>query len=188
MGGDEKPQNAIIYPMKNKTMTHTTIGIFYDPWNPDWEIGKTRVRLHGFRLCQLYRQVIWYKARPRREKYMRQLFREKFPEGTFIHVKKGTDIYHAIRRATTIILLYPDANGLGFNWLEWLILGNKQPFTNVKVLNGRRRLFVLSHAVYLQLMLRRFMERTMLAELLTIIPFVIISPVLLLYDRWRRHA
>ncbi|MBN2010091.1 hypothetical protein JW960_12170 [candidate division KSB1 bacterium] len=168
-------------------MNQSTIGIFSYHWNPDWIIGKTRIQSRWTQPWSLYKQVLWYKARPRREAYMQELFETYYPDGIFINIDNEPDWQHHIVSASTIVLLYPDATGLGFMSVERTIWKQKRMWANIKVMNGRRRQFVINWSVYIQLLIRRILERTMLIELCATIPFVLITPILLLIDQ-RRHA
>ncbi len=70
-----------------------------------------------------------------------------------------------------LVLLYPDAIGLGWSPLERAL---RRRFNNVKVLNGRKRFFQLDGKELIQLRVRRFLE-------ITFLPEIIFAPFLLIY-------
>ena len=141
---------------KNNLLKNKEIGLFYNPWKFTSEHKKS--------VSDLYRRAVLYKANPRSEKYMRNLFAEYSPEGTFINIQSDSDWQSKLSSADSIILLYPDSIGINFSSIESKVNSSKQKWTGVKVLNGRRRAFVLNHSVRLQLRLRRFIEQTMIGE------------------------
>jgi len=120
----------------------------------------------------------WYKANPRDRDYMQALFAERFADGRFVDVAETQDWPARIADADEIVLLYPDATGLGFGATEHSILRQRHPIQDVTVLNGRRRYFQLDATTRRQLRWRRFLERWMLGEALCM-PFVLIAALLL---------
>jgi hypothetical protein len=107
-----------------------------------------------------YWRGVIHKANPRSEAYMRDLFAEVAPEGRL--VAEGPDLAAEVAGAERVILLYPDAIGLGWGGVERALRG-AAPKT--EVLNGRRRHFALDGRALRELRLRRVLERTMLGEL-----------------------
>ncbi len=88
---------------------------------------------------------------------------------------------HAIetnRDASTILLIFSDAIGLGCEPIE--AAASKAP--NVFVANGRRRLFRLTPEMRRILASRRFHSRWRLAELLLAVTFVPLSAIMALLD------
>lgn len=108
--------------------------------------------------------VVCQRSNPRTKEYMLDLLREKFPDAELI----SADNLH---QTGTLVLLYPDAIGLGWGKLEKKCF---KIFKEVSVLNGRRRCFNLTYMGHNKLLLRRVLEATFLPEL-------IIAPLLLIY-------
>lgn len=81
-----------------------------------------------------------------------------------------------------IVILYPDAIGLGMGKLEKLIQGQNP--ARVQVLNGRRRIFTLDAKNLKRLRWKRFLEMSFLVEifwslkLLLLFPFWVLSDLL----------
>jgi hypothetical protein len=165
-------------------MKHKTVGIFNYPWPPEYIEGKTPMREGA--LPDLYRKAVWNKANPRREDYMKARFFEVWPDGIFVSANQANWRDH-LADADTIVLLYPDAIGLGFRQLEKQVFKTKKKWAAVRVLNGRRRQFLLNASVRRQLLWRRFLERSMLAEFVAIVPFVILTSLLWIFDWARGH-
>jgi len=109
----------------------------------------------------------WFKANPRTEDYMRTLFVERYPDGEFINTEtlSAASLKSCIADAHTIVLLYPDAIGIGFRPLEKLVSRERNPMAKIIVLNGRKREFHFSGSTRNGLYLRRLAELTMITEL-----------------------
>lgn len=130
-----------------------------------------------------YRKVLWQKANPRSEQYMRDLFNERYPDGEFVMVEDGESAAQRLAGARQIVLLYPDAIGLGFGGIEKAALrAAARSGTRVRALNGRRHEFELDGRALRALRLRRVLERYMLGELAITIGFVIATPFLVCAD------
>ncbi len=110
---------------------------------------------------KLYR-VVCHRSNPRSKEYMLDLLREKFPDAEIVDINQT-------RSPGKIILLYPDAMGLGWGKIENRLKIQTQ---NITVLNGRKRVFEFTSSVRRMLLLRRFLEMTFLPELL-LTPFVL---------------
>jgi len=151
------------------------IGIYDGRWTPPdpAEAG----------LLARFRRARWYKANPRGRDYMKALFTEYFGDGVFVDVAEPGDWRAALTEADEIVLLYPDAVGLGFARTERSILRLRRPIQDIRVLNGRRRSFRLDRATRRQLQWRRLLERWMLGELVCMPVFVGVALVLAAYDR-----
>lgn len=166
-------------------MHYRIVGIFSYPWNPDYQFGQTPLSQGS--PMELYRKMVWLKANPRPEAYMKTLFFEQWPTGIFVNADNSPDWMNHISRADTVILLYPDAIGQGFRHIEDTVRKIKKPGAAMRVLNGRRRKFLLNRSVQMSLRLRRLLERLMLLELLVMVPFIIITPFLAIFDRAKGH-
>lgn len=79
-----------------------------------------------------------------------------------------------------IVMLYPDAIGLGWFPLERVLRRFGVPM--MIVADGRRRVFLWSPAVRFKLYLRRILEKYWIFEILFSLSFVFSTPLLLLYD------
>lgn len=101
-------------------------------------------------------EVVCQRANPRTKQYMLDLLHHQFPDSKAVLLK---DIPHT---AEEVILLFPDAIGLGFNSLEKKC---KDRFKRIMVLNGRKRQFILNDTMKRKLLLRRFLECSFLPEL-----------------------
>lgn len=131
---------------------------------------------------ELYRKTLWYKARPRSRAYMSELFRQCYPDGDLVCLEESPDWRSAVAEADLIVLLYADAIGLGFADVEGELAGHLLPWAAVRVLNGRRRDFVLNRGTLWALRARRLLERTMLGEAVFLLAFVCVTPLMLVSD------
>jgi hypothetical protein len=129
----------------------------------------------------LYGRALKLKANPRGEDYMRELFESTHPGGEFVNADARTGWEGATRDAAQVVLLFPDATGIGFSGISWaarkLVQGSR-----LTVLNGRRRSFPLDAAWRRRLAVRRIIERLMLGEAAALIGFVAMTPVLIMFD------
>ena len=155
-------------------MKQSIVGLFHNGWQADYDGRQS--------LAGLYRRAVWLKANPRSEAYMRELFAERYPQGRFINADEQPDWPVHLRAADTVVLLYPDAIGIGFSAIETMVRKQKKDWATVRVLNGRRRDFIWQRRVTRQLRLRRFLERSMLGEALAIIIFAAVTPFFLASD------
>lgn len=112
--------------------------------------------------------VVCLRSNPRSKEYMLSLLHEKFPEAEILVSK-------APEEKNLIILLYPDAIGLGWGKIERQY---KRRFKNITVLNGRGRIFTLDASTYTSLKVKRFLEITFLPELI-LTPFLFMIGVAL---------
>lgn len=157
-----------------------TIGVLMDPWPAAWVHGQTRVGEGTLR--DRYRKTVWLKANPRRASYMAALFRERYPGSPCIDAGRDGGWPDKLPVPATAVLLYPDAIGLGFRRLETRLLSRLAPGSAVRVLNGRRREFVLDTVTRRRLLVRRLLEWTMLPEFAFTAGFLVATPALMLVD------
>lgn len=115
-------------------------------------------------LPQKLHNVVCIRANPRSKEYMINLLQEQFPEAELI------DLRHP-RSSGQVVLLYPDAIGLGWGKIEKRVRNQTQELT---VLNGRKRVFPLTVSVHRKLLLHRFLE-------ITFLPEILLTPFILLY-------
>jgi hypothetical protein len=130
----------------------------------------------------LYKNVVKYKSNPRSEKMMRALFKQRFPEGKVVRI--GEDIDEGVDE---IVLLFPDAIGLGWGRLERDIKKKFKQSIEYSCLNGRGRYFSLSFSRSISLRWRRALEKSMFTEFLSVFLFVMITPFLFIIDLFRRR-
>ncbi|MGA2462951.1 MAG: hypothetical protein ABSH06_01165 [Thermodesulfobacteriota bacterium] len=164
-------------------MVGKTLGIFSYPWPEEYVKGLPPQGTPW----ELQRKVVWRKANPRSEDYMKTLFFNHWPKGDYINADKDPNWFLWVSSADQVVLLYPDAIGLGFRHIESQVFKLKKTLISVHVLNGRRREFILDHPTRWHLYLRRFLERGMFGEALTVLIFLMITPVLLAVDWTKGH-
>lgn len=157
-------------------MERKVLGVFHNPWRADYDPKRS--------LAELYRRAVWLKANPRDEAYMRALFAERYPGGLFADTADD-GWRRELPAADTVVLLYPDANGIDFSGVEGEVLRRRKTWATVRVLNGRRRDFVLNGGVRRALRRRRFVERAMLGEALAVILFAAATPFFVASDLLR---
>ena len=117
--------------------------------------------------------MICQRSNPRTQEYMLALLREKFPDAELI--SEG-DSYQMGR----IILLYPDAIGLGWSSLEKKYI---KKFKEVNVLNGRKRYFSLTVMARIKLLPCRMLEVTFLPELIFAPCLLVFGSILAIKDK-----
>lgn len=161
-------------------MSSSTIGLYLGHWGEEFSIPARRLRNPLYML----RWALWFKANPRPGGYMRQLFAERHPDGEFVDVGAvdAATLAARIGEAAEIVLLYPDSIGIGFGGLEKRVRQGRNPIAGIRVLNGRRREFVLSCTVRRNLRTRRILELTMLPELAAGAAMLLATPFLLTID------
>lgn len=111
-------------------------------------------------------RVVCNRANPRPDLYMKDLFLEHFPDGIF----SDDALPKNMQAEDRLVLLYPDAIGIGYSLLEIRAFASHQ----LEVLNGRRRHFRLTYGHWILLMSKRFLEVSFLPEL-------ILMPVIVVY-------
>ena len=85
----------------------------------------------------------------------------------------------------TVLLVYADPLGLSFGPLESRVLAEAP---NVVVVNGRRRLFPLTHRARRALRWRRILATTRIPELAMAVAVISLSAALVAYDWLRRRT
>jgi hypothetical protein len=119
----------------------------------------------------IYQRALHNRANPRSRRYMEQLLEERFPDAELRTTRPGEDV--------EVVLLYPDANGLGHSGLE-----RRLP-ADTRVLNGRRRELVLDRHTRRAIRVRRTLERSFAVELVSLAAIAVVTPFLLAYDLLR---
>ena len=159
-------------------MSAKIVGLYRDQENCEL----ARYRAGARDPVQLYRKTVWYKLHPRNFEYMRGLFHERYPNGTLVSLDESKDWLSSIKDADVIVLLYADPIGLGFSDVERLLDGRTPPWAAVRILNGRRRDFVLNRGTLWALRMRRLIARLMLGEMVFFVIFLFVTPWLLVRD------
>lgn len=155
-----------------------TLGLYYDMWGD----GETGPPARSRNPRHLYRRAVWFKSNPRSASAMKQLFHETWPGGHFVDVSKTKGWRREAVDCDIVVLLYPDAIGLGFGTIERQVLRNRARNSRARVLNGRKRDFLLTPSVRRGLRWRRMLERTMAGELLFALVFLAATPLMLSFD------
>lgn len=120
----------------------------------------------------------------RTPEYMKALFTKTFPGGALTEVATGKVPDDFGTQARHIVLLYPDAIGMNFGWIERTLV-RRLPSKSILVLNGRRRHFRLDRDMRRKLTVRRFLERFRIPEFAFLVLFVAVTPILILFDLLR---
>lgn len=120
-----------------------------------------------------YRRVLLEKSNPRSPQYMARLFAARFPDGRVVE--------SAVEATGDVVLLYPDAIGLGWERIE-RELGSA---TSIRVLNGRGREFSLDRRARRALKVRRLLERSFVVEAALLAAGIVATPFLVAADAVR---
>ena len=154
------------------------VGLFYDTWNG----AAAGPSAQGRGPRRLYRRAVWLNSNPRNAAYMKQLLGETWPGARFVDIRSEPAWLNGAKDCETLVLLYPDAIGLGIGAIERKVLRARRGRGGVQILTGRRRQFALTRPVRRVLLMRRLLERAMLGEVLFGLVFVVTTPLLLTLD------
>lgn len=97
-----------------------------------------------------------------------------------VQVRAASNLLSANETADNVLLIYPDALGLG-----WAPLESHLPSVPVYVVNGRRRIFSLNASTSRRLRWRRLLANTRVTELLATIAIVPLAAGLAAWDALR---
>ena len=122
--------------------------------------------------------MVEFKANPRDEAYLRALFAERYPDGRIGALSEAGN-------ADVVVLLYPDAIGIGWSAVERDVRSRAGAGTELRALNGRRRDFALDRAMRRRLAVRRAFETALLGEALFTAVLLLATPPLLAWDLLR---
>lgn len=145
------------------------VAVLAYPLGEDFGLGRAKPHTP----LRVYRRAVLEKANPRSPDYMRRLLDEHHGDDVTI---VGDPAEAAAARE--IVLLYPDAIGLGFGRLERRLPRG----VPVQVLTGRRRAFTLDARTRRRLRRRRFLERALVGEAIGLALAVAATPALLAVD------
>jgi hypothetical protein len=119
---------------------------------------------------------------------MHAVLAEHCPDAELVSTSEDSSWSDRVAQADKVVLLYPDAIGLGFSAVERVVYKRKKVWAGVSVLNGRRRSFRLNAISRLSLRIRRSLEWTMLFELLFLPVFLVATPLMWVIDLARGRA
>lgn len=122
-----------------------------------------------------------YRRCPRDKNYMRDLFHKVF-NGDYQFSDADELKAELVRQAEEIVLLWPDGNGYGWFGTEYKVLRWKNRDCSVLVLNGRHRHFQFSPGLWLSYLSRRTLERFWIGEIVFSLIFVVVSPLIVVWD------
>ena len=127
-----------------------------------------------------------YRQNPRSWEYMRdaagQLLGPLDPSRVYSPDQLANADWKAVDR---VVLLWRDGNGLGWSVVEKQVMALACPGTRITICNGRRRVFDLTPQLLRQYRWRRFLEKTLAADLVALTVFVIATPILVAVDLGR---
>lgn len=134
------------------------------------------------RVLRVLQKALDYKRNPRSFAYMSTLAGNVgHGNWSVIHDTSLTD--QQISEATQIVLLWPDANGLGWGKLTRRVYRAKRSGARVSVLNGRHRYFELNLPFRLRFALRRTIQRAWLGEMALMLAGVAVGLPLAIWDK-----
>src|SRR5579872_4056435 len=119
----------------------------------------------------------------RGRQFMESVAREAFPQfqpDRMLTVGEAALLPQTDWRAVSeIVLIWPDANGMGWAPIERQIFRNAAPGARVLVVNGRRRRIELTRNSWRSMRWRRFLEKSLVVELAFTVAFLFITPALI---------
>lgn len=128
-----------------------------------------------------------FRRHPRDAEYMRNLVTHAHGAQYVQRVQQVTNPHdldrHALKALCAVVLLWRDGNGTGWLPIELHVLRYRAEGARVLVLNGRRRQFELTPSAWAAYLLRRFLGKSLAAEALFVVAFVIATPFLFVWDR-----
>jgi hypothetical protein len=86
-------------------------------------------------------------------------------------------------KAERVVLLWPDASGIGWSRVEKAFFSRIDPRTKLVVLNGRRRLFELTRTRWYVWRLRRLLDKWFIGDAIAFFLILIVTPPLAAIDR-----
>lgn len=128
---------------------------------------------------------------PRSGEYMNLLAAERdaHPDDVWIHLEDTSTLpAMPLDGVERVVLLWRDGNGTGWRTVERHVFANKAPGARVDVLNGRRRAFELTPALWRGYLTRRFVEKSLVPDMAIAAMLLTLSPVIIGWDLIRgRH-
>jgi hypothetical protein len=127
-----------------------------------------------------------FRRHPRDASYMSQLVKETHGDAYTSRIRQIADrdalAGLPLDNLSAIVLLWRDGNGTGWLPIERHVMRNKPARADVVVLNGRRRQFELTPAVWRAYRLRRFLGKSLIVEAGFFVAFVLTAPFLFAWD------
>lgn len=109
--------------------------------------------------------------------------REKLNQSGNVNVVEAACLFSNAQSFGGILLIYPDALGLGWSRAERTLSGNR-----AFVINGRRRLFALDAPTRAKLLWRRFLANTRFPEMIAGVVIVPVAALFAMVDGIRKEA
>jgi hypothetical protein len=105
---------------------------------------------------------------PRTLEYSKQILGELMPEvESIVSIESPSELaamnWHSIE---TLVLLWPDSNGLGWGKVERLLRAHLSSVSEIWIINGRRRRLKFGGRTYRRLLWRRRIEQSLIVNLL----------------------
>lgn len=147
-------------------------------------------RFGGFKaIVRKLESHLSYRRNARSWLYMENLARENDSAFEREKVHSGEDLstidWKALDR---VILLWPDASGMGWSPVEREVFRRMGPQTTLMVLNGRRRSFALTKTQWTTWRFRRFVDKWFIGDTAALALLLIATPFLALADMFRGKA
>lgn len=174
-------------------LTDTTVFIFHDgkvyPSLERW--SRKRPNSAIARIILKLANHVQFGRTVRSKEYMEDLAHELFPEfqaGAMLTVgEDGVLPQTGWRGASQVVLLWPDANGMGWGAIERDVFGRVPAGVRIIAVNGRRRRLTLSRRLLAGLSWKRFLEKSLAVEMAFTVAFIFITPAFMLCDFVRRR-
>jgi hypothetical protein len=125
---------------------------------------------------------------PRSADYMVKLISDRHvgaPPSVMSVAEVGATEAARIAEARQVVLLWRDGIGAGWSHVERFVFRHTSSGASVRVLSGRRREFELTPSVRRSFLVRRFLEKSLLPEIVLTVLFVAASPFLVCWDMLR---
>lgn len=144
--------------------------IYYDYWK-------------NKNLKNIYNKGVHFKSNPKNLDYLKMILKNKINDFEIVTIKNESGLNTIdFDKYDEIVLLYPDSIGLGWRNVENLLFKKTDEMKNICMINGRGRTIIFNKVNLFSLRVRRFLEKTLLAEIIFTLFFVVFTPVLLIRD------
>jgi hypothetical protein len=135
-------------------------------------------------LFSLFSKIENFKRNPRNLEYMKNLANKKFDNNYELidGYKLSKNDLIKISQTNKIVLLWENSNGYHWFNIERKIFSLKNKDAKIMILNGRKRYFELNKQTWFRYLFVRNFERFWVGEILFTILFIIISPIIVIWD------
>jgi hypothetical protein len=181
------PHTSALHEPPMQALTMDTLLIFQAP--PTYPLAERYTALISASVARMVRKVggyLEYRRYPRSLAYMQQLVERVLPGFQAEKAQLVTSQQELERvpwsQFSTVVVLWPDANGAGWTSVETHVFSKKMPGCRVYVLNGRGRLFDLNRRLWRSYQFKRVLEKSFVLETLVLGIFLVTSPVMALWD------